>query len=85
MRSLDYVTFYGVAPYYVHYFEDDDSKFLPEWAINQNYSTFRADGGLVLRLKRTNINFTIFKKNDSKYLHFRGQWMNGTYTSSNCG
>jgi hypothetical protein len=85
VRSLDFVTFCGVTLYYVHYFEDDDSKFLPEWVTNLNYSTFRDDGGLVLRLKLTNINFTIFKRGDSKYLPFRGQWMNEAYTTSSCG
>lgn len=32
---------------------------------------FRADGGLVFPFKRMNINFTIFKRDNSKYLHFR--------------
>ena len=36
-------------------------------------TTFKADGGLVFNLKRTNMNFTIFKRDDSKYLHFKGQ------------
>jgi len=36
-------------------------------------TTFRADGGLVFSLERTNINCNIFKRDDSKYLHFKGQ------------
>lgn len=36
-------------------------------------TTFRVDGGLLFSLKRTDINFTIFKRDDSKYLHFKGQ------------
>ena len=78
MKYLDYVTFCGVTLYYVHFFEDGDSKLLPEWVTNLNYPTFRADGGLVLHLKRKN--FTIFKRDDSKYLHLRGQRINEAYT-----
>jgi hypothetical protein len=64
IRSLDCVTFCGVTLNYVNYFEVDDSKFLPPSVTALIYSTCRADDGLVLRLKRTDLNFTIFKTDD---------------------
>lgn len=62
ISSLDGVTFCGVTLHYVNYFEVGDSKFLPSSVTALIYSTFRADDGLVSRLKRTDLNLLYLRR-----------------------